>query len=122
MHHHHQSLVFAAVCSTYSKFGLVLNVVRVPHDTNLRCHYSKMHFINLAVLLLSSGWASVFCPSSMKTTRASSLFSTVEEAPVKEAPGAGWEPEWEGRTGLEPEEFMQSDMSKHDLGACGNVI
>ena len=36
-------------------------------------------------------------------------------APVREAPGAGWVPEWEDRPGLEPEEFMASDMSKPDL-------
>jgi hypothetical protein len=35
----------------------------------------------------------------------------------REAPGAGWVPEWEDRPGLTPEEFMQSDMSKPDLSA-----
>ena len=44
------------------------------------------------------------------------LASTIDEASlVREAPGAGWEPEWEGRTGLSPEEFMESDMSQPDL-------
>lgn len=44
------------------------------------------------------------------------LASTIEKtAPERVAPDAGWEPEWEGRTGLAPEEFMKSDMNKEDL-------
>jgi hypothetical protein len=46
----------------------------------------------------------------------SSLFSTAEP-PQREAPDAGWVPEWENREGLSPEVFMQSDMSKPDLSA-----
>jgi hypothetical protein len=45
------------------------------------------------------------------------LSTTIEEKvdPIqKTPPGAGWEPEWEGRTGLSESEFMQSDMSKPD--------
>jgi len=41
--------------------------------------------------------------------------STLDQAPVREAPGAGSEPAWENRPGLSPEEFMKSDMSKPDL-------
>ena len=44
----------------------------------------------------------------------SALFSTVE-APKREAPGAGYVPEWENRPGLPVEEFMKSDMLKPDL-------
>ena len=44
----------------------------------------------------------------------SALFSTLE-APKREAPGAGYVPEWENRPGLTEEEFMKSDMSKPDL-------
>jgi hypothetical protein len=45
----------------------------------------------------------------------SSLHATVQDAPlVREAPGSGWEPEWEGRQGLPKEKFLESDMSKPD--------
>ena len=52
-----------------------------------------------------------------KISRATALFAaTMDSAPpTREAPGAGWEPEWEDRPGLAPEEFIQSDMSKPDL-------
>ena len=72
-------------------------------------------------LLLAAGSGSAFAPARPSSIPASSttttaLFSTVEEAPpVKAAPDAGWEPDWEGREGLTSEEFMESDMSKPDL-------
>mmetsp|Transcript_21206 Transcript_21206/g.44526 ORF Transcript_21206/g.44526 Transcript_21206/m.44526 type:complete len:455 (+) Transcript_21206:112-1476(+) len=44
-----------------------------------------------------------------------SLASTTAQPPERIAPSAGWEPEWEGREGLSPEEFMKSDLSKPDL-------
>jgi hypothetical protein len=40
--------------------------------------------------------------------------ATLDGAPVREAPGAGYEPAWEDRPGLSPGEFMKSDMSKPD--------
>lgn len=45
------------------------------------------------------------------------LAATVEEAPpVKEAPSAGWVPEWENRpSGLTETEFLRSDESSPDL-------
>jgi hypothetical protein len=46
---------------------------------------------------------------------AATIDSAAAATPVREAPGAGWEPEWEDRPGLAPEEFLQSDMSKPDL-------
>jgi len=75
---------------------------------------------SFAALLLAAGSGSAFAPAHPSSRPASSsttaLFSTVEEAPpVKAAPGAGWEPDWEGREGLTPEQFMESDMSKPDL-------
>ena len=51
-------------------------------------------------------------PGSVSRTALSA--ATLGEAPVREAPGAGYEPEWEDRPGLSPEEFMKSDMSKPD--------
>ena len=72
-------------------------------------------------LFLAASSVGAFAPSSplqssSGSTRSSSLFSTIEkDPPVKTAPGAGWEPEWEGREGLSPEEFMASDMNKPDL-------
>lgn len=44
----------------------------------------------------------------------SSLFSTVEP-PIRVAPDAGWEPDWEDREGLPQEKFLNSDMSKADI-------
>jgi hypothetical protein len=49
------------------------------------------------------------------TTRWAALLDTDAAAPVKTAPGAGWEPEWENRPGLSPEKFMESDLSKPDI-------
>lgn len=51
--------------------------------------------------------------------RASALSATVEDTtaapPVKEAPGAGWVPDWEDRKGLPESEFMKSDENQPDL-------
>lgn len=67
----------------------------------------------LLATLASTAYAFAPAPSARSLTR---LASTVERsAPERVAPDAGWEPEWEGRTGLSPEEFMRSDMSKPDL-------
>lgn len=68
-----------------------------------------------AAALLSS--AGAFAPTMSDVQRLSILFSTVEATPpppVKQTPGAGWEPEWEGREGLPASEFMTSDMTKPD--------
>jgi len=42
------------------------------------------------------------------------LKATTIEPPNREAPGAGYTPEWEDRQGLSPEEFTYTDMSKPD--------
>lgn len=54
-----------------------------------------------------------FAPHQAKSTT-TQLFSAVAP-PQREAPGAGYVPEWEDRPGLSPEEYMESDMSKPDL-------
>lgn len=54
-------------------------------------------------------------PQCASSSFARSMASTVSEVVEKKAPGAGWTPEWEGRTGLPVAEFMQSDLSKPDL-------
>ena len=81
-----------------------------PHDNML---------VKYLAFLLAAGYVEAFVPASPRSsraTRSSSLLSTIEkDPPVKTAPGAGWEPEWEGREGLSPEEFMESDLSKPDL-------
>ena len=54
---------------------------------------------------------------STTTTTTTSLASAVSAPPPppqREAPGAGYVPEWEDRPGLSPEEFMESDMTKPD--------
>ena len=74
----------------------------------------------IAALLLSP--VSAFAPIANRnvgaiSTTTSQLHSAVEaEAPVeRNAPDAGYVPDWEDREGLSPEEFMKSDMSKPDL-------
>jgi hypothetical protein len=52
--------------------------------------------------------------STTTTTRWAAVLET-EAAPIKTAPGAGWEPEWENRPGLSPEKFMASDLTKPDI-------
>lgn len=46
-----------------------------------------------------------------------SLFSSTMDPPARVAPSAGWTPEWENRPGLAPEEFLNSDPAKPDIGA-----
>lgn len=53
--------------------------------------------------------------SSVTSLQAATMDETTATTPTREAPGAGWEPDWEDRPGLSPEEFMKSDMSKPDL-------
>ena len=60
---------------------------------------------------LLSASVSAWSPSSTRLQMA----ATLDAPPAREAPGAGWEPEWEDRPGKSPEEFMRSDMSKPDL-------
>jgi len=71
---------------------------------------------SIAALALASSAPSVlgFSPSTAGQRLSSALSSTVEP-PERTAPDAGYIPEWEDRTGLTPEEFMASDMSKPDL-------
>ena len=73
---------------------------------------------SLAALALASTAPAVLAFSSTRlssrTAYKSALSSTVEP-PERTAPGAGYVPEWENRSGLKPEEFMASDMSKPDL-------
>ena len=65
--------------------------------------------IAVSSLLLSNSLAFSPAPVDFRVT---ALKSTV--APERVAPDAGYEPEWENRPGLTPEEFMASDMSKPD--------
>jgi hypothetical protein len=55
-----------------------------------------------------------FAPSA-KNSVSTRLHSTMEMPPVREAPAAGYLPDWEDREGLKPDEFLESDMSKSDL-------
>ena len=68
----------------------------------------------LAVFASESSTFAFTSSSVGKHVASTTLFSTLE-APKREAPGAGWVPEWENRSGLTEEEFMKSDMSKPDL-------
>jgi hypothetical protein len=66
--------------------------------------------IAVASLLLANTLA--FSPAPRVVARTTALQST--EAPERSAPDARFEPDWEDRQGLSPEEFMASDMSKPD--------
>ena len=80
-----------------------------------------MKIITIIATLLAST-CTAFAPPSI-SRRTSNLSSTIEKpetsssttTPERVAPDAGYVPEWEGRQGLTPEEFMKSDMSKPDL-------
>lgn len=75
--------------------------------------------ITATALLLTLSGASAFAPAprgSISTTLASTVEEPAVAAPERTAPGAGYVPDWEGREGLSPEEFMNSDMAKPDLG------
>ncbi|KAL7430486.1 hypothetical protein ACHAXM_002229 [Skeletonema potamos] len=67
---------------------------------------------------LAANPSTAFAPTrssiATSTAKSSSLLSTITP-PERVAPDAGYVPEWEGRTGLSPEEFIASDMSKPDL-------
>ena len=65
------------------------------------------------VALPASSWAFTGINHGRRVQSLSPLSAI--EAPAREAPGAGWVPDWEGREGLTPEEFLASDMSKEDL-------
>jgi len=78
----------------------------------------------LAASLLAT--ATAFSPSTLphkRTSRRAVLSratiapegATQEAPPQREAPGAGWVPEWENRQGKSPDEFLKSDPSKPDL-------
>lgn len=76
--------------------------------------------IKLALLSSSLTTAAAFAPtaqhsSSSSTTLRATIEETAQEALVREAPGAGWVPDWEDRPGLPESEFLASDMAKPDL-------
>lgn len=72
--------------------------------------------LSLFCLLTASTTAFVVVRQPGPLSNSFALSSTLEEAPpTRVAPDAGYEPEWEDRPGLSPEEFMQSDMNKPDL-------
>lgn len=76
----------------------------------------KLSFAALAVATLPSATFAFTTPAAHSSRTATALgASTLDTPPVREAPDAGWEPEWEDREGLAPEEFMKSDMDKPDL-------
>jgi hypothetical protein len=68
-------------------------------------------------LLSSLATAAVaFAPLQQRSSSTTALpQSAVPADLVREAPAAGWEPDWEDRPGLTQEEFLESDMSKPDL-------
>ena len=69
----------------------------------------KLIIATSALLSVANAFSPV-TPAALTTT---SLKAAI--APERVAPDAGYVPEWEGRTGKSPEEFMQSDMNKPDL-------
>lgn len=67
--------------------------------------------VALSALSLAQGFAPVSRTAPVNTR----LYSAVAgPPPQREAPDAGYVPDWEDRPGLSPEEFMGSDMTKPD--------
>ena len=58
--------------------------------------------------------ATAFSPIATNVPSTSVLKAAIAP-PERVAPDAGYVPDWEGRTGKAPEEFMESDMGKPDL-------
>jgi len=74
----------------------------------------KLSFAAFSLAVLPSVAFAFTAPNGI-THRTSLSAATLDPPQSREAPGAGWEPEWEDRPGLSPEDFMKSDMSKPDL-------
>ena len=73
----------------------------------------KLSFAAFVVFSAATSRAFTVPNHGRRSISSSQLSSTVEVK--REAPSAGWVPDWEDRPGLTPEEFMESDMSKPDL-------
>ncbi|CAB9509767.1 taurine catabolism dioxygenase taud tfda [Seminavis robusta] len=73
-----------------------------------------MKFATLALTAALVLTAEGFSPAATNHGRSTTRLSSAVAPPQREAPGAGYVPEWEDRPGLSPEEFMASDMSKPD--------
>ena len=56
-----------------------------------------------------------FAPAQQRSSSTTSALYSTAEPPARQAPGAGWKPEWEDRPGLPQEEFLASDMNQPDL-------
>jgi hypothetical protein len=92
--------------------------IEQERNTQQLTRMTKLSLLTLLGVTLPA--VSAFAPVTRMTSQSlslstSSLHATVQDAPlVREAPGSGWEPEWEGRQGLPKEKFLESDMSKPD--------
>lgn len=64
---------------------------------------------------LAANPSTAFAPSRSNIIMASTSLSSTATPPERIAPDAGYIPDWEGRAGLTPEEFIASDMAKPDL-------
>lgn len=76
-----------------------------------------MKFNKCALLTLVIPSSLGFIPTPSLTPKSAinkNALSSTLSPPERIAPDAGYVPEWDGRTGLTPEEFMESDMSKPD--------
>jgi hypothetical protein len=87
-----------------------------------------LSFLVTATATSTTSTAFVASPSLVRPRNAISLAATVEKekdqassssaaVPVREAPGAGYVPAWENRSGLTQQAFLNSDMTKPDISA-----
>lgn len=100
------------------RIGLIVSTKRGSIFTVCLARFILQH--NKMKWLILSSWTTAswaFAPSNSLRSTGTALFSAppAEETIVREAPGAGWVPDWEDRPGLPEEEFLKSDMSKADL-------
>lgn len=74
-----------------------------------------MKLFQATCILLSFSATNGFSAIPRDAVQKTNLKSAVSaDVPERVAPDAGWLPDWEGRTGLSPDEFMKSDMEKPD--------
>jgi hypothetical protein len=110
--------IFLTLFRSTSRIGYYW--IEEERNTQQLTRMMKLSLLTLLGVTLPA--VSAFAPQTRMTGQSlslslstTSLHATVQDAPlVREAPGSGWEPEWEGRQGLPKEKFLESDMSKPD--------
>jgi len=75
----------------------------------------KLSFAAFSLALLPTATLAFSAAPNAALSQSRLFAATLDSPPARVAPDAGYEPEWENRPGLSPEEFMKSDVNKDDL-------